>query len=362
VRAARAEGRDSLGGIARSSLGRPRRRRRARRWSMLAPLASRAQRRPGGGAHGLRDGPSASLRALGKTCGTRDPRRRAHARSDADPGRWCVGGRAVELSVRLRGGCARGRRPRLLRRRRWIRWTCRSRRRRSRGGSRGSRRGRRIRCGRRLGRGWRGGSATRRKEAERVDVGLGGADPNAEVHVRHLVLGLSGRASCCEHIAFRDRLTPADTQLAEMREGRLVLARGDGDREAVGRDRPGERHGAGQGRTDRCRPVQCDVDAAVLTSRVSVAAHGEAAQDGTIGGPSPCPPRRAGRKRRDDGGAETGEPSRCPGSEHEADGSESLRERQRKVADLLQRAPIELVARQPGHTGDDVCGRPPRGA
>ena len=174
----------------------------------------------------------------------------------------------------------------------------------------------RFRCGRRLGRGRRVGSATRRKELERVDVRLGVTDPDAEVHVRHGVLRLPGRAGLRQLVPFRDRLAATDVQPSEMSQRRLVLACRDGDREAVGGDRPGERHRAGRGRAERERRTEPDVDATMLPGRIRVAADREPAQERAVRGPGPCPRGRAGGQRADHCGSERCEQFRCLGSEH----------------------------------------------
>jgi hypothetical protein len=59
---------------------------------------------------------------------------------------------------------------------------------RRRGGSRGSR------CGRRRGRRGRCGSGPRREQGQRIDVAFVVPDPDAEVDVRDVVLGIAGRA------------------------------------------------------------------------------------------------------------------------------------------------------------------------
>jgi hypothetical protein len=149
-------------------------------------------------------------------------------------------------------------------------------RRRRRGGRRSDRRRRRrgrFRCGRRLGRGGRVGSATRRKELERIDVRLGATDPYAQVHVGHGVFRLPGRTGLRQHVPFRDRLATTDVHRSEMSQRRLVLARRDRDREAVGGDRPGERHRAGHGRAERESGAEPDVDATMLPDRIRVSAH-----------------------------------------------------------------------------------------
>jgi hypothetical protein len=181
---------------------------------------------------------------------------------------------------------------------------------------RGRRRRRRFRCGRRLGRGGRMGAATRRKKLERIDVRLAASDPDAEVHVRHGVLWVPGRTGLRDHVPFRDRLAAMDMQLPEMRQRRLVLARRDRDREAVGGNRPGERHGARNRRAERERSAEPDVDSTVLAGCVCVAAHGEAAQDRPVRRPGPRPRGRAHRKGGEHDGGGGYELSRCPGSEH----------------------------------------------
>ena len=181
-----------------------------------------------------------------------------------------------------------------------------------------NRRGGRLRCGRRLGRRGRAGNAAKRKEPERVDVRLGDPDPDAQMDVRDEVLGLPRRAWRREHVALRDRLPSADPQLAEVRQGRLVVAGRDRHREAVDRHGSGERHRAGHRRSDHGHAGQRDVDATVLTRRVRVAADGEAAEHGAVGGPCPCHCRRSRRECTTHRATETGKPLRCLRSEHGA--------------------------------------------
>jgi hypothetical protein len=161
-------------------------------------------------------------------------------------------------------------------------------------------RGLRFRCGRRLGRARRVGSATRRKQLERVDVRLGVAHPDAEVHVRHDVFRVPGRAGLSEDVPFRDNVAATDVQFAEMRQCRLVLARRDRDRQAVRRDRPGEGHRAGYGRPEHGSAAQRDVDASMLPGRIRVAAHREPAQHWPFCGPGPRPRGRAHSERADE--------------------------------------------------------------
>jgi hypothetical protein len=180
------------------------------------------------------------------------------------------------------------------------------------------RRSGRFRCGRRLGRGRRVGSATGRKDLERVDVRLGVTDPNAEVHVGHGVLRLPGRTGLRQHVPFRDELAATDMQLPEVRQRRLVLAGRNRDREAAGGDRPGERDRAGHGRAERGSGAEPDVDATMLSGCVGVAAHGEPAQYRPVRRPGPRPRRRARGKRAEHSGSESYKQSRCLGSEHES--------------------------------------------
>ena len=217
-------------------------------------------RRPGGGAEHAVTPPNRRFVACSSRRWSRrrdrlscpaplpnDGRRLLRRRADPDPGRSRRGsgvgdvvGRLnllIRRDIRLRLGLGR-------RGRRRVRLRDGRRRRRSRRCDRRRRRSGRFRCGRRLGRGRRVGSTTRRKELERVDVRLGVADPNAKVHVWHRVLRFPGRAGLRQHVPFRDGLSATDVQLPEMRQRRLVVARRDRDRQAVGGDRPGERHGA----------------------------------------------------------------------------------------------------------------------
>jgi hypothetical protein len=175
-----------------------------------------------------------------------------------------------------------------------------------------------IRCGRRLGQGRGVGSATRRKELKGVDVRLGVTDPDAEVHVGHGVLRLPSRTGLPHRVPFRDRLAATDVQLPEVRQRRLVVARRDRDRQAVGGDRTGEGHCAGHGRAERESSAEPDVDATMLPGRIRVSAHGEPAQYRTVCGPRPRPRGRAHGKRADNTGSESCKQSRCLGSEHES--------------------------------------------
>jgi hypothetical protein len=250
-----------------------------------------------------------------------DRRHLGRRRADPDPGRRRPGSRVGERVGRRNLLTCRDRRLWLeLRPRGRCRIGLHDGRRRRGSGRRDGRRRRsgRFRCGRRLGRGRRVGSATRRKQLEGVDVRFGVTYPYAQVHVGHRVLRLPGRTGLPQHVAFRDRLATTDVQSPEVRQGRLVLAGRDRDRETVGGDRPGERHGAGHGRAERGSRAETDVDATMLPGRIRVAADGEPAQYRTVRGPGPRPRGRAHGKRADNGGSKSCEQPRCLGSEHES--------------------------------------------
>jgi hypothetical protein len=271
-------------------------------------IARRRRRRP----RRLRPAPGRAVRPCAR-------RRLLCRRADPDPGRRRRGTRVEERVGRLNLLIRRDGRIRLRPRRRG---RCgiglRSRRRRRRNRCRDWRRRRsgRFRCGRRLGRGRRVGSATRRKELERIDIRLRVTDPNAEVHVGHRVLRLPGRTGLRQHVAFRDRLAATDVQLPEMRQGCLVLACCDRDGEAVGGDRPGEGHRAGNGRAERWAAPEPDVDASMLAGRVCIATNGEPTQYPAIRGPGPRPRGRADGERADHRRSKCCEHSRCLESEH----------------------------------------------
>ena len=72
-----------------------------------------------------------------------------------------------------------------------------------------------------------GDGTPRRKQAERVDVGVVVADPDAQVDVGTVVLRLAGRSGIGDRIAFRHAGTFADTQRAEMGERGLRPVGGD---------------------------------------------------------------------------------------------------------------------------------------
>jgi hypothetical protein len=315
VRGARAEGIGAFRAVAHSWRVRRRLRLRGRTSRSRLGLAASMRRRGGRRRRGSRSQPR---HVAPRTRTPRNAGDHACARSDPNARRRRSRGEVRVRVERLgRRGPRRGR-LRLLRWRRRIRWSDRRGRHWCCPSGRRTRRGRRLRCGRRLGRRGRAGSAPRRKQAERVDVRLRSADPDAEVHIGHGVLRLPGWARLRERLALGNRLPSANVQLAEVRQRRLVLAGRDRDGEAVDRYRPGERHRAGHGRAKRGRAAQRDVDTTVLAARVGIAAHGESAQDRAVRGPCPCPRRRAGREGKDGRAGETDEPPRCLRREHEA--------------------------------------------
>jgi hypothetical protein len=257
--------------------------------------------------------------APGRAVRPRARRRHLCRQADPDPCRRRRGSRVEERVGRLTLLIGRDGRIRLRPRRRarcgiGLRSRWRRRRDRRRGGRRVRSGG--FRCGRRLGRGGRVGSATRRKELERIDVRLRVTDPNAEVHVGHRVLRLPGRTGLGQHVALRDRLAATDVQLAEMRQRCLVLACCDRDGEAVGGDRPGEGHRAGRRRAERRAAPEPDIDASMLAGCVRIAADGEPAQYRAVRGPGPRPRRRANGERADHRHGQCCEHTRCLESEH----------------------------------------------
>ena len=102
--------------------------------------------------------------------------------------------------------------------------------------------------------GRREGGTPRRKEGERVDVGLGRTDADAEVDVRNAVLGLAGGAGFGERVALRYDVPAAHVQRAHVCERDLGVVEGDRDREAVRRNGPGERHLPRDRCTNRSQP------------------------------------------------------------------------------------------------------------
>ena len=97
-----------------------------------------------------------------------------------------------------------------------------------------------------------GGGIPRREQFERVDVRLSVADPDPEMDVRHVVLGFARGAEVRDSGTLGDRRALARTERPEMRERDLVAVAGlDRHREAMGRNRAGERHATRRRGADR---------------------------------------------------------------------------------------------------------------
>lgn len=256
-------------------------------------------------------------RALGRAAGAAALRARLRGRSrSGGRGRghvlrvWHSSGDLRRLGSGSRNSRG-GNRSRLGWRRRWN-GRRRGGRRRSRRLSLGGGRGRRRGCGRRAG------CTPRRKQSERVDVRLFGADPHSQVDIRHVVLGVARWAGSGDRISLGHAIAFPDLQRAEVGERRLVVARHDRHGEAVRRHLAGEHDLAGDRGANRGVSAEGDVDPTMLATGVLVVHHREPAQDGTIGGPRPREGRRPGSQRPDECRPDAECPSRCPVSEHEA--------------------------------------------
>jgi len=227
---------------------------------------------------------SRSLRCVGRTCG--DRRRRRSWRRCRRRGGW---------SGRRRGrwGCRRGRRCGCGG---WLRrW-----------------RGRRHGCRRRVG-----GGTSRRKQGERVDVGVAVPDTHTEMDVRHVVLGFPGRAGLGDRLTLLDVRTAFHLQRTEVGERRLVtVSSRDRDGESVRGNLSREGDLATRRRAHERRVVERDVHATMLSTCVLVVAECEFAKDRPVSGP--CPRQGGGgqNQRADECRATDDSPSRCPSSEH----------------------------------------------
>lgn len=238
------------------------------------------------------NGGHAVSRAAGLTSGL--PR---HLEGAADPDRglgdFCVSGRVcgrLKCRSMRRIGCGRRRRRRRRcrlscgRRRRRDCRRCRCRRRRRR---RRSWRGRRRGCRRRVG------GNPRRKQRKGIDVRVAFPHANPEMHVGHVVLGGTGGARLSDRVSFPDTCSALHEQRAEMGEGYLVPVAGhDRHGEAVRRDRTGERELARRRGAHDPTVLDSDIDPAMLTRRVRVAADRELAQNRAVR--RPCPGQRVG--------------------------------------------------------------------
>lgn len=172
---------------------------------------------------------------------------------------------------------------------------------RSRGGSRlGGRSPKRRRRGLLRGRlrGLR--SRARRKQGQWVDVALGiGGQPNTEVHVGPVHLGLPARPDRAHCRAFCDPLALPHADRAEVdKRHRVAVVALDGDRKPVLGDASCERH------EPRCRRAHlgvrlpANVDTAVLAGSVGVGAEHEEPQDGPVGRPGPGRRGRRGETQK----------------------------------------------------------------
>ena len=248
--------------------------------------------------------PSATSERSRMRCG-------ADVGDDGEPRRILSGWRSSRLPRSV------GRRRRHLDRRRRDRRHDR-RRRRGAGNDRCVRRhGLRCWCGRRRGCRRRGGGTPRRKQRERVDVVVVGAEPDPEVEVRQVVLRVPRRSRLGDRLSRSDVLAALDEQRAEVHErGPVPVAGRDRHGQAVRGDGACERDLARGGSTSRWCAAESDVDSSMLPRRVLVAPDDEPPQHGTVCGPGPRPRRRAHGERPREREPEAERPSRCPSSEH----------------------------------------------
>ena len=120
-----------------------------------------------------------------------------------------------------------------------------------------------------------------RQEGQRVEVAVRiGCRPQAHVHVRNGVLGRPRRADCSDDGALVDASSTRHGHRAEVDERhRVAVGRFDRDRQTVGRNGAGE----GDHPSARCRDRRPgfarNVDTAVLTCGVRVAAVSEVFHD-----------------------------------------------------------------------------------
>jgi hypothetical protein len=148
----------------------------------------------------------------------------------------------------------------------------------------------RLRVGHRHGRRRRRRRSERRKEDLRVDVALGiRAEPNAELDVRHRVLGNAARPHDRDGLAFGNDCAARDQGRAEVQErDGVAVGRLDRDRQTVRRDPADERDRAGGRSENRIAERTLDVDAAMLTRRQGVVlGEEEATQDRPVDRPRP---------------------------------------------------------------------------
>jgi hypothetical protein len=148
----------------------------------------------------------------------------------------------------------------------------------------------------------RSGLRARRQEAERIEVTLGlCGDANAEVDVRTVVLRRAADPDSRDGRAFGDLgSTPnRDRAQVKQRDG-VAVWRPDRHRPSATRNGAGEAHGAAGGGAHG--PALCagDVDAAVLTGGVGVAAETERLQYRPIHRPGPGGGGRGADQKREE--------------------------------------------------------------
>jgi hypothetical protein len=172
--------------------------------------------------------------------------------------------------------------------------------------------GRRSRCRRRCcSRRRRRRRCTGREQRGGIDIRVAVAAPDAEMHVRRVVLGVAGHPGCGERRPLEHDVAATHEQRAEMRQRDLVpVTRRDGDGEPVRRHRPGEGDLARRGSTRSLCVFDRDVDASVLPARVRVVAERERAEDRAVRRPAPgCGVGRSRERPDERRGRE--EPPRC---------------------------------------------------
>jgi hypothetical protein len=174
----------------------------------------------------------------------------------------------------------------------------------SRRGGRVTRRRGRRRRGRRHGLGRRRSRNAGRQEPERVEITLlVGRDPDPEVDVRGLHLGIAARADRADRVALGDRCTLGDDDRTEVREGdRIAVGGEDGDALAGGRHGSRERDRAALRRDNGCARIAGEVDAAVLPRGVRMGRiEGKRLHDRACRGPGPRSCGRDEKQRRQHG-------------------------------------------------------------
>ncbi len=239
------------------------------------------------------------LRSNGFAFDRRDARRCRNLRHDPSSRRTRSrsrsrsrgGARSVASDLRRRGGWRRGDRlGRLRGRRRRLGHRRRGRLGRGRSGSRSRRRRR-----------GRGSGRTGREQPERVDVSFTlRLDADTEVHGRDVMLRVAAPAHAPDRRALGHRVAFRDADGTEMDERHRVAVGGE-DRDAppVRRQGPGEAHGAGRRRPHGRALHSRDVDAAVLSRGVRVAAQRERTEHVAIRRPRPRPGGPAHYERRE---------------------------------------------------------------